>query len=184
MKEARFRSTIQQQFDFSCGSAALATLLTYHYEHPVTEQEVFDAMFEKGNQEKIRAQGFSLLDIKNYLEAHGFSAGGYQANLDKLASLGVPAIVLININGYKHFVVVKGVSASEVLLSDPAAGSRSMPRKDFEAMWNGLLFLVRNNKDLGNRHFNVKNEWLVREKAPLGAGLTNTELDNVTFLFH
>ena len=29
--EIPFRSVIRQQFDFSCGSAAVATLLTYHY---------------------------------------------------------------------------------------------------------------------------------------------------------
>lgn len=180
LKEARFRSTIKQQFDFSCGSAALATLLTYHYESPVTEQEVFDVMYEAGDREKIRAQGFSLLDMKNYLAARGYSAGGYQASLEKLAEVGIPAIVLININGYKHFVVIKGISAAEVLLSDPATGTRSVPRAEFEPMWNGLIFVVRNKKELGTRHFNVKKEWHVREKAPLGTALSNSELSHMT----
>ncbi len=31
VKEARFTTTQRQQFDFSCGSAAVATLLTHHY---------------------------------------------------------------------------------------------------------------------------------------------------------
>ena len=30
MKEQRFQKTLHQQYDFSCGSAALATLLTHH----------------------------------------------------------------------------------------------------------------------------------------------------------
>jgi predicted double-glycine peptidase len=41
LKEARFLRTIHQRFDFSCGSAAVATLLTYQYGYPVTEQAVF-----------------------------------------------------------------------------------------------------------------------------------------------
>ena len=30
VKEARFTRTLRQQFDFSCGSAAVATLLRFH----------------------------------------------------------------------------------------------------------------------------------------------------------
>ena len=37
IREGRFQTVIRQEFDFSCGSAALASLLTYHYERPTTE---------------------------------------------------------------------------------------------------------------------------------------------------
>lgn len=183
IKEKRFTSTIKQQYDFSCGSAALATLLTYHYHTPVSEQEVFKAMYDVGDQQKIRANGFSLLDMKKYLDAHGFSAAGYHTSLDKLYAVGIPAIALININGYKHFVVVKGVTKKEVLIGDPAAGTRMMPRADFEATWNGLLFLVRNKKELAKDRFNQEHDWHVKEKAPLGAALSNARLANTILLF-
>ncbi|RYF14189.1 MAG: peptidase C39, partial [Oxalobacteraceae bacterium] len=32
----RFETVVRQQYDFSCGSAALATLLRYHYDDPQT----------------------------------------------------------------------------------------------------------------------------------------------------
>lgn len=182
LKELRFRTVIKQQFDFSCGSAALATLLAYHYEGKVTEQDIFKEMYEKGNQEKIRREGFSLLDIKNYLGAHGYRADGFRTSLDKLASIGVPAIVLINHNGYRHFVVVKGISQKEVLLGDPAAGLKRMARDDFEPMWNGILFLIRNKKDVAQSNFNRSGEWSVQAKAPLGLALSNSDLARVTFL--
>src|SRR5437899_5579433 len=38
-RDIPFRTVVRQQFDFSCGSAALATLLTYHFERPITEQD-------------------------------------------------------------------------------------------------------------------------------------------------
>ena len=53
-KEQRFSSIMQQQYDFSCGSAAVASLLSYHYGHPVTEQEVFTGMFSLADPEKVR----------------------------------------------------------------------------------------------------------------------------------
>ncbi|MBA2352846.1 MAG: hypothetical protein H0V78_13985, partial [Burkholderiales bacterium] len=58
LKEARYQSTIRQQYDYSCGSAALATLLTHHYGDPVTERMVFDSMYDNGIKEKIRREGF------------------------------------------------------------------------------------------------------------------------------
>src|SRR3982751_2740067 len=59
----RFGTVVRQQYDFSCGSAALATLLRYHYEDPQTEQSVFLDMFRDGDQDQIRRLGFSLLDM-------------------------------------------------------------------------------------------------------------------------
>lgn len=182
VKELRFRTVIKQQYDFSCGSAALATLLAYHYEDRVSEQDIFKEMFDRGNQEKIRREGFSLLDIKNYLGDRGYRADGFRTSLDKLASIGVPAIVLINHNGYRHFVVVKGISQKEVLLGDPAAGLKRIARADFEPMWNGILFLIRNKKEVAQGNFNRSGEWSTHGKAPLGMAMTNSDLARVTFL--
>lgn len=174
--EARFLTVIRQQYDFSCGSAALATLLTHHYQHPVSEQTVFIAMYEHGNKEKIRAEGFSLLDIKRYLESHGYSADGFFAPLDMLARKGIPAIVLINDHGYKHFVVVKGVSDTQVLVGDPTAGIKIIPRKEFEEMWNKLLFVIRSEEKIAVKKFNRAEEWKVREQAPMEQGVSRDGL--------
>lgn len=50
LKEARYRSTLHQKYDFSCGSAAVATLLTYQYGYPVNEQVAFEQMYTHGDQ--------------------------------------------------------------------------------------------------------------------------------------
>ena len=83
LKDARFKTTVRQQYDFSCGSAATATLLTYQYGHPVTEAEVFMHMYQTGDQAKIRQRGFSLLDMRRYLRSLGFEADGFEQPLDK-----------------------------------------------------------------------------------------------------
>lgn len=170
MKQQRTRTTLIQKYDFSCGSAAIATLLTHHYGYPVTEEAVFQGMYSTGDQAKIHREGFSLLDMKRFLAANGFDADGFQLPLDKLNEARVPAIVLINESGYHHFVVVKGVQAERVLLGDPARGTRTMSRKDFEAKWqNNLLFVVHNQMDRAK--FNVAAEWKVTPRAPLGEGI-------------
>jgi len=165
--EARFLTTIKQERDFSCGSAAVATLLTYHYEFPVSEHDVFDYMYRHGDQTLIRRAGFSLLDMKQYLESRGFPADGFRLSLDDLAKIGVPAIILINDDGYNHFVVIKGITRRYVLLGDPAKGTRAMDRSRFEKIWNGLAFVIRNKVDVASSHFNLVKDWRVTARAPL-----------------
>ncbi len=176
-KEARFLKVVKQQYDFSCGSAAIATLLTYHYDHPMSEQEVFSSMYDMGDKDKINRQGFSMLDMKTYLESLGYRADGYKITLDKLDDVAqVPAIVIINTNGYNHFVIVKGLRGSEVLVGDPAMGSKVVDRDVFEKSWNGLVFLVRNNVDQGRLAYDRDDEWKVRTRAPFGTVLSRRDL--------
>ena len=57
LQEARFQTVVRQKYDFSCGSAALATLLTYHYGLETPEQTAFDAMWKVGDQKIIDGLG-------------------------------------------------------------------------------------------------------------------------------
>ncbi len=179
MKESRFSATLRQQYDFSCGSAAVATLLTHQYGVPVTEEMVFEAMYEHGDQAKIRREGFSLLDIKRYLATHGFAADGFAQPLEKLAEAGLPAIVLINDKGYHHFVVVKGLRDGRVLIGDPATGARAVERASFEAIWvNRLLFVIHNRQE--QARFNQVADWNAAPRAPLASGVRREGLESVT----
>jgi predicted double-glycine peptidase len=178
VKEARQRRTVIQQLDFSCGSAAIATLLTHHYRFPVSEQVVFDAMYTSGDAEKIKAEGFSMLDMKRVLQANGFQADGFEATLDRLAEARLPAIALINEKGYGHFVVVKGLRGDRVLLGDPASGLRAMPRRAFEAVWaNRILFVVSSHQDVAL--FDSDADWQSLPRAPMGAGVLRESLAGV-----
>lgn len=179
MKEVRRASTMLQQYDFSCGSAALATLLTHHYDYPANEKAIFEDMYTRGDQQKIRKEGFSLLDMKNFLEARGFRADGFQQPLEKLVEAGIPAIVLISENGYNHFVVIKGLRGDRILLGDPASGTRVMPLLQFEGVWkNKLLFVVHNRVE--QARFNLAADWSAAPLAPLASGVARDSLSNIT----
>lgn len=179
LKEIRhreaFRTTVHQQYDYSCGSAALATLLTYHYQRPVSEETIFRAMYDAGDQEKIQRQGFSLLDLKRYLGANGYDADGFEASLDELAEARTPAVALIRENGYNHFVVVKGVRDGRVLVGDPAFGTRTLKRAEFEALWHErILFVIRSHQNVAQ--FNDPSDWVVRLRAPLSEVVSRDRL--------
>ncbi len=166
LREARFATTMRQKYDFSCGSAALATLLTYHYGQPVSEQEVFAKMYAAGDRAKIGKQGFSLLDMKHYLTARGFQADGFEQPVERLLQEGLPAIVLLSERGYRHFVVVKGLNRGRVLVGDPAMGTRAMSLERFRSLWvNGILFVIHNRRELAR--FNLPRDWHVAPSASL-----------------
>lgn len=178
LKEARFKTTVPQQYDFSCGSAATATLLTYQYGVEVSEADVFLAMYQHGDQAKIRREGFSLLDIRRYLKSVGFEADGFQLPLDKLFEEGLPAIVLLNDQGYRHFVVVKGMRQGRVLVGDPARGTRSLSRERFEQLRdNDVLFVIHNRR--AQVQFNQPRDWRMAPVAPLGTGVSREGLHNI-----
>ena len=167
LQAARFGATIRQSRDFSCGAAAVATLLTYHLENPTSEDDAFDFMWEHGDAEEIRAQGFSLLDIRGFLASRGYSADGFRISLGTLQEAGVPAIALITSEGYRHFVVVKGVREDHVVLGDPARGTRIVERAEFEASRDDVLFVVRSHTETSRAHFNEAVDWSRGPQAPL-----------------
>src|SRR5260370_4119285 len=165
-QEKKYKATLAQQYDFSCGSAALATLLTYNYNIPVSEQDVFKDMFDNGDKQVIAESGFSLLDIKNYLTRRGLESNGYRAPLEKLAGVRLPAIVLVNVRGYSHFVILEGIRDGWVLLSDPANGMRSEAVGEFENQGTGIFFLILPNSKQPPERFKAKPRWASAPAPP------------------
>ncbi|WP_308390022.1 hypothetical protein [Acidithiobacillus sp. AMEEHan] len=73
MVDMHFIHVIRQHTDFSCGAASLATILKYAFGQDVTEESVMKGLFTVSNPAVVRKVGFSLLDIKNYVEKIGSS---------------------------------------------------------------------------------------------------------------
>lgn len=144
LKEIREQGVVMQKWDNSCAAASIATVLTYGFKDPVTERFAAEKMLEQTEPKKVRAQGgFSLLDLKNFVESRGFVGNAYKnLAIDDLGVFHAP-IVPINIKGYNHYVVFNGVAIDHVHLADPAFGNRRLPIADFEKIWvNGMAFVV------------------------------------------
>jgi uncharacterized protein len=180
LQELKFRSVIRQKYDFSCGSAALATLLSYHYGMPTKETDVFADMWEHGDKEKIKREGFSMLDMQEYLKRRGIPSNGFRSTLDRLIKADVPALVLVNRDGYLHFVIVEGIRDGRVLLADPASGTRAMSADDFKQHWNGIFFVILDQVQEARATFNRESDWDVQPRAPIDTARSATNL--ATFL--
>ena len=145
IKDLRQRQMIPQSRDFSCGAAALATILHYYYGLNVTELQVILGMFKHGEQELIKKRGFSLLDMKRYTQNLKYKAGGFKVpRIDILKDLKVPVITLIETNRYKHFVVIRYTDDQFVHIADPSWGNRQIPLDTFAQIWDQkIIFAVQ-----------------------------------------
>jgi hypothetical protein len=144
LQEIRWAHTVRQRWDNSCGSAALSTILTHHYQDKTSEAVIIMSILRRTDPVKIRAKGgFSLLDLKRFVESKGYLGRGYaDLNLEELVGLGAPAIVPVVMRGYDHFVVFRGIRGNRVVLSDPAFGNVTMTVDRFLGMWKGGIGFV------------------------------------------
>lgn len=165
-----FRSVIRQRYDFSCGAAAVATLLSYHYGRPTPEMTAFRAMWQTGDQDAIRQVGFSMLDMKSYLDSIGLRAEGFRLEAHELADFEQPLIALIDLNGFKHFVVVKGARGDRILVGDSVLGLTEYSVSDFARMWNGIALAIVSAPEAPRPLFNLAGDWGPWSRAPLEDG--------------
>jgi predicted double-glycine peptidase len=142
LRDLRFRDLTPQRFDFSCGSAALATLLQHGYGIETNETDLIKKMLVGADAKEVVRNGFSMLDMKRYVSTIGLRAHGFKVEPDALYRLQMPVIALLDLKGYKHFVVVKGATAGRVFIADPALGHRVMPEADFVRGWNNVVLAV------------------------------------------
>lgn len=138
--EMRRQNVVLQQWELSCAAAALATVLRYQYGLPVTERSVAIGLINRpeyiANPDLVRIrQGFSLLDLKRYVDRLGYDGAGLgqMTFADLLAR--APVIVPVALQGYPHFVVFRGATSQEVLVADPAFGNVTLPIAKFVEGW-------------------------------------------------
>jgi uncharacterized protein len=149
-KERRDAGLVRQAFDYSCGAAALATLLTYGLGDPTSEADVIAEILQTighDEEELRRKEGFSLLDMQRIAQARGYRAQGFRIAPEFVGQLQGPVIVFIRPRGYEHFAVLKGVQRDRVHLADPSLGNVRRAWYDFLEMWlgedgRGIIFVV------------------------------------------
>ena len=150
MRDLRDANVIKQRFDYSCGAAALATILRYGLGDNVGERQVLEQLFgllsDQELQETLR-QGFSLLHLQRVAQARGYRAEGFRLEPQFLSGLSGPVIVYIQPRGYRHFAVLRGIKDDRVFLADPSLGNIRLPMYQFLESWlddsgTGVIFVV------------------------------------------
>ncbi|MBN9614264.1 MAG: hypothetical protein BGO25_13825 [Acidobacteriales bacterium 59-55] len=145
LKDLRDQGVVRQRWDMSCGAAALSTILTYDFNDNTPEAAIVVWILHRVNPVRVRARGgFSLLDLKRFAQARGYTAEGFSGmSLADLAAEESSVITPIRFKGFDHFVVVKGIIGDRILLADPGFGNITMKATRFVKIWkNGIVFVI------------------------------------------
>ncbi|MFA6011299.1 MAG: C39 family peptidase [Desulfobacteraceae bacterium] len=145
LSESIHACILKQNYDYSCGSAALGTLLNYYLGENLTEKQIIQGLMEYGDKEQIKKlRAFSLWDMQKFVDVLGYKSGGYNAELSDLKNPDLwPCIVPIELFGYRHFVVLKGIHKGHVFVADPWKGNSSYTVDQFLTMWyNSIIFRI------------------------------------------
>lgn len=143
--EMQFDQVVIQQKDYSCGTGALATVLNRYFGASVSELALMQQLLEKLTPEEVKDReenGFSMLDLKQLATGQGCTATGVRVSVLELPKLKVPAILMLQSDGLKHFVVFNGVQEDRIHVADPTHGNVRIPVKKFVKQWNGVALVV------------------------------------------
>lgn len=144
-RELQRQNVVMQRRDYSCGAAALATLIQYHWGGNVTEAQLLRETGKMLTIDEMKdriEKGLSLTDLRRLAVRVGYLASIGRLTYEKLAESKVPLIVGIVVNEYDHFVVYRGEDGQYVYLADPARGNIRIPIKEFVKQWQKHLVLV------------------------------------------
>ena len=163
LRDLRYRGTVPQTTDYSCGAAAVACLLQEYYGIPATEQEILqlaEAQVLARGEEPGLMHGLTAYDLKVASETFGLPMAGYELTHNQLEDYfrrgGLPLIAHVTQPQY-HYLVVIGMAAGHILLSDPAWGRYIAPLRelvDVRAMSGVFLVPLPN----GEQAARAKNE--------------------------
>jgi HlyB family type I secretion system ABC transporter len=121
-----------QQSASDCGAACLVMVSSY-WGKKFSVNRLRDLA-------KVDRNGSSLKGLSAAAESVGFTSRPVKISLDRLAEQPLPAIV--HWEG-KHYIVVYAVTATEVIVADPAIGQRTLSHQEFLQGWVGYALILQ-----------------------------------------
>lgn len=140
--EFKNENLVRQGYDYSCGSATLATILKYYYDVPIEEKDVLDDILKSKGfdvSKKILLENgntnLSFFDLSEFSKRKGFKAIGLAIDMDSLKNLEVPVILFVKVRKDEHFTVYKNMDENYVYLADPSFGNIKVSIDKFKEMF-------------------------------------------------
>ena len=110
-----------------CGLACIAMVAGFHGYNT--------SLNELRQKFSLSIEGCTLLDLMNFAEKLQLSSRPLRIELEDLAALQTPCILHWDLN---HFVVLKSVRASQVVIHDPALGIRKLTWEEASKHFTGI----------------------------------------------
>jgi len=128
----RYEGVIGQTSYYTCGPAAVATLLTHYYGQPTAESEILE-LSEKameGSGKSPEQRGVTAFALRQALANKNIQARGMRLTLASLRNYfrqgGLPVVLHVT-KPQMHYVLAVGIVGDWVILADPSWGRRIQP---------------------------------------------------------
>ncbi|MBD2179261.1 peptidase C39 bacteriocin processing [Pseudanabaena sp. FACHB-1998] len=149
-KTLRYQQTIGQTDIYTCGAAAVATLLTHFYKLSVSELEILE-IAEKVMQisgKKPQDSGINALALKQSLIAKGIDADVRESTLEKIRNYfnrgGLPIVIHVTIP-QPHYILAVGMVEDWLIVADPTLGRSMFPLETLNNQkgFSGIAIIAR-----------------------------------------
>ena len=135
----------RQQAGFDCGSAALATLLSFYTDRAVEPDDLVRSQsFTTDEWQRVRREGFSLVQLADMAAALKVKPSVTRLSSRALLSVPLPVLVYLRLPTGPHFSVLTGIAGQRVTLADPTQGALMWTLTQFLRAWapDGLGLLL------------------------------------------
>ena len=177
--ELRYEGVTGQTEWYTCGPAALATLLTQFYGlEDAGELELLELSLQamEGSGKNVEETGVTALALKQVTEAKGVAAKGFSVTMEELRAYfggdGLPLVIHVTRPQF-HYVLAIGLVEDQIVLADPSYGRRILPFSSlvYEKGFSGVVIATSPNEALAQRAKRVQSEtllWAARRLERLG----------------
>lgn len=139
--EERWGGVVPQELDYSCGAAALLTIMRHHFgDDRWNERELLRTYIQNASEEELGKavrDGLSLLELEELAQKLDYQTARKMLTLEELERVVtfVPVLVYLEIKNFRHFAVVRGINENEVWLADSVRGNVVYSKETFLAEW-------------------------------------------------
>lgn len=142
---------IKQEGLRDCGVCSLYNIIRYYGGNINTER-----LREMTNTTK---DGTSIYNIVKTANSIGFISKSYRCNIEDLHTITLPAMLLIRIDNYNHFVILKDIDNEKVRIFDPIRGELVYNYSKFLEEWQKIVITFDKNKQLP-KEFDLYNNYI------------------------
>jgi uncharacterized protein len=151
-KQIKRSYIVMQKRDYSCGAAAMATILKYYWGDKVTEDQILLVIEKILTPEEMKdrfKKGLAISDLRRAAVEMGYLSSIGTLSFRQLSESKVPLVVGISPDGYDHFVVYRGMDYDYVYVADPIRGNIRITHRDFVSQWqkNAVLVVAKTDQE-------------------------------------
>jgi len=128
VRDLRYEGVVAQTTEYSCGAAALASLIALYFGIAATEGDVLvqaELVIRMRGSEPASLIGLTALDLRNASAAFGLRLVGYELAREQLEGYfvegGFPVVAHVR-EPRPHYVIIAGMADAHFLICDPGWG--------------------------------------------------------------